>query len=159
QALSIIEGGIRRTALAVAPGGRQLRGRHADLDAARVVRPVPLRDLDPPPRIGALPGADRVARLRVQSRVIGGAVLAVRPRVARVALLRELVVARLRVRGVDHADATVELARLRARRVCPPPAVVAPALDVGTLADRPALDAHGVLTRGGLPAVTVKVVV
>src|SRR5439155_2784653 len=36
-----------------------------------------------------------------------------------------------------------------ARRVRPPPAVVAPALDVDTLADRPALDAHGVLTRGG----------
>src|SRR5439155_199956 len=97
----------------------------------------------------------------------------------------ELVVARLRVRGVDHAEATVELVRLRAevgnpgadqergqhearalaarvaeravhvragrraRRVSCPPAVVAPALDVGTLVDRPALDAHGVLTRGG----------
>src|SRR5213076_892036 len=155
----------------------------ADLDAARVGHPVPRRDPDPAPCIGALPGAERVARL--PGRLIAGAVLAVRPRVARVALLRELVVARLRVRGVDHAEATVELARLRAevenpgadqdrgqhearalaalvaeravhvragrraRRVCPPPEVVALALDVGTLADRPALDAHGVLTRGG----------
>src|SRR5438046_3076463 len=173
QALSIIEGGIRRTALAVAPGGRQLRGRHADLDAARVVRPVPLLDLDPPPRIGALPGAERVARL--PGRRIAGAVLAVRPRIARVALLRELVVARLRVRGVDHAEATVELVRLRAEVEDPGAdqerghqaaralaalvaeravhvvarGVVAAALDVRTLADRPALDAHGVLAGGG----------
>src|SRR5438132_367221 len=172
QALSIIEGGIRRTALAVAPGGRQLRGRHADLDAARVDHAVPLRDLDPPPRIAALTGAEVVAGLRG---LIAGAVLAVRPRIARVALLRELVVARLRVRGVDHAEATVELVRLRAEVEDPGAdqdrgqrearalaalvaeravhvvarGVVAAPLDVRTLADRPALDAHGVLAGGG----------
>src|SRR5205823_5541915 len=173
QALARIEGGIRGTALAVAPGGRQLRGRHADLDAARVGHPVPRRDPDPAPRIGALPGAERVARL--PGRLIAGAVLAVRPRIARVALLRELVVARLRVRGVDHAEATVELVRLRAEVEDPGAdqdrgqhearalaarvaeravhvvarGVVAAALDVRTLADRPALDAHGVLAGGG----------
>src|SRR5205085_1537722 len=95
-------------ALAIHPGGRQLGRDEPEVDAGSVGTAVPDRAYDLAGEIVALRGACRLCR------IVAGIVDAVRPRIARVTDLVDLVVARLRARGIDDARAAIDLVDTRA---------------------------------------------
>src|SRR5207249_5715075 len=112
-------------ALAVRPGGRQLRRDQAEMDAVRVRAPVTDGAHDLPLVVLARP-VDRAAPLRREGRIVVpvraaealGAgvtvVAAVRPRIARVSVLVDVVVAGLRIGRVHDPTAARDLADARA---------------------------------------------
>src|SRR5207244_2072225 len=128
QLAVVVRGAVRtgsRRALAVGPGGRQLGRGEAIVDAVRVGAAVPDRAHDLALVVVARSGWGAAAlrgegRIVVQVRAAEAlrgrvtVVAAVRARTARIGLFRHLVVARLRVRRVHHADAAVDLVDARA---------------------------------------------
>src|SRR5439155_4139416 len=122
--LGAVRTGVHR-ALAVLPGGRQLGRGEAVVDAVRVGAAVPDRAHDLALVVFARSGWGAAAlrgegRIVVQVRAAEAlrgrvtVVAAVRTRIARVGVFGHLVVARLRVRRVHHAEAAVDLVDARA---------------------------------------------